>query len=70
MNGFASFVKLAVRIAAGQAMVMDAKMAIQEQSQQVNVNATGTTLSTDPDSNASATVIKGKDLEALSDDPR
>ena len=35
----------------------------------MNVNASGTTLSTDPDSNASATVIKGKDLEALSDDP-
>jgi hypothetical protein len=69
MRGFASFVKLSVRIAAGQAVVMDAKMAIQEQSQQVNVNATGTTLSVDSDSNASATIIKGKDLEALSDDP-
>ena len=69
MKGFGSFVKLGVRVAAGQPLVLDAKMAIQEQSQQVNVNATGTTLSTDPDSNASATVIKGKDLEALSDDP-
>ncbi len=68
MKGFASFVKLGVRVV-GQPLVVDAKMAIQEQSQQVNVNATGTTLSTDPDSNASATVIKGKDLEALSDDP-
>jgi hypothetical protein len=69
MPGFASFVKLNVRIVAGQPVVIDAKMAIQEQSQQVNVNATGTTLSTDSDSNASSTVIKGKDLEALSDDP-
>lgn len=69
MKGFASFVKLGVRVAAGQSLVLDAKMAIQEQSQQVNVNATGTTLSTDSDSNASATVIKGKDLESLSDDP-
>lgn len=69
MSGFASFVKLGVKIAGGQALVLDAKMAIQEQSQQVNVNATGNTLSIDSDSNASATVIKGKDLEALSDDP-
>jgi len=69
MLGFASFVKLNLHIAPGQALVVDAKMTIQEQSQQVNVNATGTTLSVDSDSNASSTVIKGKDLEALSDDP-
>lgn len=69
MKGFASFVKLNVRVAAGQQLAIDAKMVIQEQSQQVNVNASGATLSTDSDSNASATIIKGKDLEALSDDP-
>jgi hypothetical protein len=69
MPGFASFVKLGVKIAAGDALTIDAKMAIQSQNQQVNVTANGTTLSTDSDSNASATVIKGKDLEALSDDP-
>jgi hypothetical protein len=69
MPGFASFVKLAVKIAEGQSLTIDARLAIQSQNQQVNVTANGTTLSTDPDSNASATVIKGKDLEALSDDP-
>ncbi len=69
MPGFASFVKQGVRVTAGQALTIDAKMAIQAQSQQVNVTANSTTLSTDPDSNASATVIKGKDLDALSDDP-
>ncbi len=36
MPGFASFVKLGVRIA-GQALTMDVKMAIQEQQQEVNV---------------------------------
>ena len=69
MLGFASFVKLGVKVVAGQALTIDAKMAIQQQNQQVNVTAEGTTLSTDPDSNASSTVIKGKDLDALSDDP-
>ena len=69
MPGFASFVKLAVKVAAGQTLTIDARMAIQSQNQQVSVTANGATLSTDSDSNASATVIKGKDLEALSDDP-
>ena len=69
MPGFASFAKLNIRIAAGQSIVGDVKLAIQEQSQQVNVTAEGATVSTDPDSNASATVISGKDLDALSDDP-
>jgi uncharacterized membrane protein YgcG len=69
MPGFAAFAKLNIRIAAGQSLVGDVKLAIQEQSQQVNVTAEGATVSTDPDSNASSTVISGKDLDALSDDP-
>ncbi len=69
MKGFASFVRQVVRIAPGQSLVIDVKMAIQQQDQQVNVTANGATVSTDSDSNASATIIKGKDLDALSDDP-
>jgi hypothetical protein len=69
MQGFASFVRQGIRVPASGSLTIDAKMAIQQQDQQVNVNATGTTLSVDPDSNASSTVIKGKDLDALSDDP-
>jgi hypothetical protein len=69
MHGFASFVKLGVKIAAGQTMTLDVQMAIQEQKQEVNVTAQNAQVSVDPDSNASTTVIKGKDLDALSDDP-
>ena len=69
MNGFASFVKQGIRLNPGQSLILDAKMAIQVESQEVQVNAQSVTLSTDPDSNASATTIKGKDLDALSDDP-
>src|SRR5271156_1710908 len=69
MQGFASFVKAGVKIAAGQNLTLDAQMAIQEQKQEVNVTTTATTLSVDADNNASATVLKGKDLDALSDDP-
>jgi len=69
MQGFASFVRQVVRIAAGQNLTVDVQMAIQEQKQEVNVTATTTTVSVDADSNASSTVLKGKDLDALSDDP-
>jgi Carboxypeptidase regulatory-like domain len=69
MPGFASFVKLSVRIASGQTLTLDAHLAIQEQKQEINVTASAAQVSVDADSNASSTVLKGKDLEALSDDP-
>src|SRR5580698_6524578 len=69
MQGFASFVKQGVRVTAGQALSLDAQLAIQEQKQEVNVTAQAAQVSVDADSNASATVLKGKDLDALSDDP-
>jgi len=69
ISGFASFVKLGIKLSAGQALTLDVKMEIQEQNQQVNVTTDAATLSVDPDSNASSTVISGKDLDALSDDP-
>jgi hypothetical protein len=68
-NGFATFVKLSVRINAGQALTQDVKMTLQEQTQVVQVTASTAQVSVDADSNASSTVIKGKDLDALSDDP-
>ncbi len=68
-TGFATFVKLSVRINAGQALTQDIKMTLQEQTQVVQVTAQTAQVSVDADSNASSTVIKGKDLEALSDDP-
>jgi len=69
MQGFASFVKQGVKIAAGQSLTLDTQMAIQEQKQEVNVTTSAAQVSVDADSNASATVLKGKDLDALSDDP-
>ncbi len=69
MQGFASFVRQIVKITAGQNLTLDVQMTIQEQKQEVNVTATTTQVSVDADNNASATVLKGKDLDALSDDP-
>ncbi len=69
MDGFASFVKEGVRVTAGQALTLDAKLAIATETQTVQVSTNTTQLSVDSDSNASSTVIKGADLDALSDDP-
>lgn len=69
MNGFATFVRQGVRIAAGQSVAIDVKMALQTDTQQIQVTAENAQVSVDADSNASSTVIKGKDLDALSDDP-
>jgi hypothetical protein len=69
MNGFATYVRQGVRVTPGQALTIDAKMALQTANQEIQVNADTTQLSVDQDSNASSTTIKGKDLDALSDDP-
>src|SRR4051794_15022591 len=59
MNGFATFVRQSVRITPGQALTIDAKMALQTANQEIQVNADTTQLSVDQDSNASSTTIKG-----------
>jgi hypothetical protein len=69
MDGFATFVKQGLHVAAGQSISLNVKLAIQTQNQEVQVSASAAQVSVDSDSNASATVIKGKDLDALSDDP-
>jgi len=67
--GFASFVNQSVRLTATSNLSLDAKMTIEAEAQQVNVSADTVQLSVDPDNNASATVITGDALDALSDDP-
>ena len=69
MPNFATFVRQGVHFSAGEQMPLNVKLAIQEQSQQVQVNAQANQVSLDPESNASSTVLKDKDLDALSDDP-
>jgi hypothetical protein len=69
MPGFATFVRQGVKIAAGTPTTLNAKMAIQDAQTVVNVTSSENTVSVDPESNSSATVLTGKDLDALSDDP-
>jgi hypothetical protein len=69
MPGFASFVREAVRVAASP-IALNARMTIQSTTTEVNVTTDNTIqVSVDPDANGSSTVIKDKDLDALSDDP-
>ena len=69
-EGFAPFVSQPIPLAAGQIKNVDIKMAIEAEQQQVVVTEEeGPTVSTDAGNNASAMVLKGSDLDALSDDP-
>jgi hypothetical protein len=68
-KGFAVSTEQNVAITAGQTQQFDIALDIAVQPEKVEVQEEGTTISTSPSENASAIVIKGKDLEALSDDP-
>src|SRR5215469_12473015 len=69
MPGFASYLMQNLKVPAVPSTTLDAKLKIGEENTVVNVEASAVQLSVDPDSNASSTVLQGKDLDALSDDP-
>ena len=66
--GFAPFTST-VTVTPGQTRTLNIAMQIQMEQQQVQVEAEAPTVDTSPDQNANAVVLKGKDLDALSDDP-
>jgi hypothetical protein len=70
-KGFANFSKPNVVLAPGQTQTLDVTLQIKAQEEKVNVNGEEgqPQLDVGSDSNAGALIIKGKDLEALSDDP-
>jgi len=67
--GFADFVSPAIQLIAGQVKHVDISMAVAVEQQSVVVTDESPTVNVEAAGNASAIVIKGKDLEALSDDP-
>ncbi len=69
IDGFTPFELPNLTIAAGQNKLLNISLSLAVQQQQVQVNAESNTIDTSPDTNANAVVIKGKDLDALSDDP-
>ena len=68
-EGFAPFASPAIAVAAGQVKRVDIAMAIEMEEQSVVVTDESPSVSIDAAGNASAIVLKGKDLDALSDDP-
>jgi len=67
--GFAPFVSQPIAITPGQNKRVNVAMAIQVEQQSVVVSDDTPTVSVQADSNSSSLVIKGADLDALSDDP-
>jgi hypothetical protein len=68
-SGFAEFTSQPIQLTAGQVKHVDISMALQAEQQSVVVTDESPTVNVEAGGNASALVIKGKDLEALSDDP-
>jgi hypothetical protein len=70
-SGFAPYQKPDVVISGGQAQQLNIKLEIAVKQEQVTVQGENPNVSVDvnPENNASATILKEKDLEALSDDP-
>jgi hypothetical protein len=68
-TGFAQFESRDVVIAASSAAVLNVHLSIEAQKEKVEVSETTTQLDASSENNANSITIKGKDLEALSDDP-
>lgn len=68
-KGFAVSTEQNFAIPADQVQRFDIALEIQVEQEKVEVQEEGATVSVNPSENASSIVIKGKDLEALSDDP-
>jgi hypothetical protein len=68
-KGFALFTKDDLQIVASRTQSLNISLTIQIEEQKVEVTDSSTNVSVDPANNAGMVVLKGKDLEALSDDP-
>jgi len=68
-KGFSVFAQQDVSVAAGQVRQFDIALEVAVQQEHVQVEDESTTLDVASENNASAIVIKDKDLDALSDDP-
>ncbi len=67
--GFNTDTEQNVNVVAGQTQPFDFALSVATQEEKVQVEAEGATVGVNPSENASSIIIKGKDLEALSDDP-
>src|SRR3954471_9807977 len=68
-KGFSKYDTQDLTIEPGKAQQLDIELSIAVKSEQVNVEDTNTQVDVSAANNASSIVLKGKDLDALSDDP-
>ena len=68
-RGFAKAAEQSVTVSAGQVQRFDIALEIEVKPEKVEVQEEATTVGVNPSENASSIVIKGKDIDALSDDP-
>lgn len=68
-QGFALPSKTSISILSGRSRQLNLSLVIAVEQQNVQVNSQNSGVSVNPDENADALVIKGSDLDALSDDP-
>jgi hypothetical protein len=68
-KGFGDFEQADVELTAGRAQQLNVILRVTIEQQKVTVTPEGTGVSTDPENNLGAIVLKGADLEALPDDP-
>ncbi len=68
-KGFSKYNTSDLAVAAGKTQDLDISLEIAVQAEKVDVQDTNTSVNVDPSTNATAIVLKGKDLDALSDDP-
>jgi hypothetical protein len=68
-TGFATYENADVQLAAGRREPLDIKLGVTIAEQKVTVSTETRGVSTESESNANAIVLKGKDLDALPDDP-
>ena len=68
-GGFTPYHMPDVIILGGQTQQLDIAFGIAVKQEQVNVQSENSSVDVNPENNASATILKGEDLEALSDDP-
>jgi len=67
--GFAEFASRPLQLAAGQVMHVKITMAMEVEQQSITVTDESPMVNVEAEGNASAIVLKGADLDALSDDP-
>ena len=68
-KGFAVFEQQSVEMLAGQGKKLDIALQVAEEREQVTVSGQTTQVNVAPQENATSLVIKGEDLQSLSDDP-